>query len=172
MVYWNFTAIPLLNLSVSLTRFVMYSGLSCLFLQSGLIQGMMHVFFLSLSAHLTEQLGMAPGGEFRRAFVEVCVLEDYSSCYYCTYKYHFTSPLSPGRFFNLAIIRTVMKTVSVQATVLVWPQRVWFVIICSNKCSILLSLFDTLSIFTFESCLPLDCLPFNYSFLTMFTYFS
>lgn len=42
--------------------------------QSGFIQGMMHVFFLSMSAHLTEQLGMAPGGEFRRAFREVSVL--------------------------------------------------------------------------------------------------
>ena len=31
----------------------------------------MHVLLLSMSAHLTEQLGMAPGGEFRRAFREV-----------------------------------------------------------------------------------------------------
>ncbi|XP_052779945.1 traB domain-containing protein-like [Mya arenaria] len=38
--------------------------------QSGFLQGVMHVFFLQMSAHLTEQLGMAPGGEFRRAFHE------------------------------------------------------------------------------------------------------
>ncbi|XP_053377349.1 traB domain-containing protein-like isoform X3 [Mercenaria mercenaria] len=36
--------------------------------QSGLGQGIMHLLFLSMSAHLTKQLGMAPGGEFRRAF--------------------------------------------------------------------------------------------------------
>ncbi|WAR26823.1 TRABD-like protein [Mya arenaria] len=40
--------------------------------QSGFLQGVMHVFFLQMSAHLTEQLGMAPGGEFRRAFHESC----------------------------------------------------------------------------------------------------
>ncbi|XP_054164110.1 traB domain-containing protein-like [Oppia nitens] len=36
----------------------------------GLVQGVMYVLLLSLSAHLTKQLGMAPGGEFRRAFNE------------------------------------------------------------------------------------------------------
>ncbi len=39
--------------------------------QSGLVQGIIHVLLLSMSAHLTEQLGMPPGGEFRRAFQEV-----------------------------------------------------------------------------------------------------
>lgn len=39
--------------------------------QSGVVQGMMHLLLLSMSAHLTKQLGMAPGGEFRRAFQEV-----------------------------------------------------------------------------------------------------
>lgn len=38
--------------------------------QSGVLQGVMHVLLLSMSAHLTKQLGMAPGGEFRRAFQE------------------------------------------------------------------------------------------------------
>nr|KAG5711365.1 hypothetical protein BaRGS_006062 [Batillaria attramentaria] len=38
--------------------------------QSGVIQGVMHLLLLSMSAHLTKQLGMAPGGEFRRAFHE------------------------------------------------------------------------------------------------------
>ena len=31
----------------------------------------MQILLLSMSAKLTEQLGMAPGGEFRRAFQEV-----------------------------------------------------------------------------------------------------
>ncbi|XP_023231893.1 traB domain-containing protein-like isoform X1 [Centruroides sculpturatus] len=38
--------------------------------QNGLIQGVMYLLLLSMSAHLTKQLGMAPGGEFRRAFSE------------------------------------------------------------------------------------------------------
>ncbi|XP_033105618.1 traB domain-containing protein-like [Anneissia japonica] len=38
--------------------------------QSGLVSGVMQVLLLSLSAHLTKELGMAPGGEFRRAFRE------------------------------------------------------------------------------------------------------
>ncbi len=50
-----------------------------LLLQSGLVQGIMHVLLLSMSAHLTEQLGMAPGGEFRRAFREVSIDETASS---------------------------------------------------------------------------------------------
>ena len=39
------------------------------------------MLLLSMSAHLTEQLGMAPGGEFRRALKEVGygVLMRYSS---------------------------------------------------------------------------------------------
>ena len=39
--------------------------------QSGLLQGIMHLLLLSMSAHLTKELGMAPGGEFRRAYHEV-----------------------------------------------------------------------------------------------------
>ncbi|PVD24086.1 hypothetical protein C0Q70_14556 [Pomacea canaliculata] len=38
--------------------------------QSGVVQGVMHLLLLSMSAHLTKQLGMAPGGEFRRAYHE------------------------------------------------------------------------------------------------------
>ncbi|CAG2175601.1 unnamed protein product [Oppiella nova] len=38
--------------------------------EHGFVQGVMYVLLLSLSAHLTKQLGMAPGGEFRRAFNE------------------------------------------------------------------------------------------------------
>merc|ERR1712226_922379 len=38
--------------------------------QNGTIQGVMYLLLLSMSAHLTKELGMAPGGEFRRAFRE------------------------------------------------------------------------------------------------------
>jgi len=36
----------------------------------GVVQGVMYMLLLSLSAHLTKQLGMAPGGEFRKAYNE------------------------------------------------------------------------------------------------------
>ncbi|XP_064473461.1 traB domain-containing protein-like isoform X2 [Ornithodoros turicata] len=38
--------------------------------QNGVVQGIMYLLLLSMSAHLTRQLGMAPGGEFRRAVQE------------------------------------------------------------------------------------------------------
>jgi len=36
----------------------------------GTVQGVMYLLLLSMSAHLTKELGMAPGGEFRRAWTE------------------------------------------------------------------------------------------------------
>lgn len=38
--------------------------------EQGAVQGMMTITMLSMSAHLTKELGMAPGGEFRRAYRE------------------------------------------------------------------------------------------------------
>ena len=38
--------------------------------QYGALQGSLYLLFLSVSADLTKQLGMAPGGEFRRAYNE------------------------------------------------------------------------------------------------------
>ncbi|CAD6195121.1 unnamed protein product [Caenorhabditis auriculariae] len=35
--------------------------------QNGMVQGMLHVLLLSISAHVTRELSMAPGGEFRAA---------------------------------------------------------------------------------------------------------
>lgn len=35
--------------------------------QSGAVQGILHILLLSMSAHMTKTLGMAPGGEFRAA---------------------------------------------------------------------------------------------------------
>lgn len=39
--------------------------------ENGLVQGLMYLLFLNMSAQLTKKLGMAPGGEFRRALSEV-----------------------------------------------------------------------------------------------------
>ena len=36
----------------------------------GTVQGVMYLLLLSMSAHLTKELGMAPGGEFRTAYQE------------------------------------------------------------------------------------------------------
>ena len=36
-----------------------------------MVQGLLQVLMLNMSAHLTKKLGMAPGGEFRTAFHEV-----------------------------------------------------------------------------------------------------
>ena len=38
--------------------------------QQGTVQGVMYLLLLSMSAHLTKELGMAPGGEFRTAYRE------------------------------------------------------------------------------------------------------
>lgn len=38
--------------------------------QNGLMSGLMQMLLLKVSAHITEQLGVAPGGEFREAFKE------------------------------------------------------------------------------------------------------
>lgn len=44
---------------------------SVLLHQNGVMSGLMQILLLKVSAHITEQLGMAPGGEFREAFKEV-----------------------------------------------------------------------------------------------------
>lgn len=38
---------------------------------SGLYNGIMYILLLNMSAHITKELGMAPGGEFRAAYREV-----------------------------------------------------------------------------------------------------
>ncbi|XP_054273412.1 traB domain-containing protein isoform X2 [Macrosteles quadrilineatus] len=42
--------------------------------ENGVFHGLMYTLFLNLSAQLTKELGMAPGGEFRRALAEVRML--------------------------------------------------------------------------------------------------
>ena len=39
--------------------------------ENGVFQGLMYILLLNMSAKLTRELGMAPGGEFRRALAEV-----------------------------------------------------------------------------------------------------
>lgn len=42
--------------------------------QNGVFNGLMYILLLNMSAHITRELGMAPGGEFRRAMAEVIIL--------------------------------------------------------------------------------------------------
>jgi len=51
------------------------SGVMEMVKKVGFLQGISYVLLLNLSAHITKQLGMAPGGEFRRAFVETRQLQ-------------------------------------------------------------------------------------------------
>ena len=39
--------------------------------QNGVMQGVLNILLLNMSAYITKELGMAPGGEFRVAFNEV-----------------------------------------------------------------------------------------------------
>lgn len=39
--------------------------------EHGTFQGLVYILLLSMTARITKDLGMAPGGEFRRAFAEV-----------------------------------------------------------------------------------------------------
>ena len=39
--------------------------------QNGVFNGLMYILLLNMTAHITRELGMAPGGEFRRAMAEV-----------------------------------------------------------------------------------------------------
>lgn len=41
--------------------------------KEGLYNGLLHILLLRMAARVASQLGMPPGGEFRRAFEEVCV---------------------------------------------------------------------------------------------------
>lgn len=41
---------------------------------NGVYNGLMYILLLNMSAHITKQIGMAPGGEFRVAYQEVLFL--------------------------------------------------------------------------------------------------
>ena len=45
----------------------------------------MQVLLLSMSAHITKELGMAPGGEFRAAYQEVSNYTKYFTSYHTAY---------------------------------------------------------------------------------------
>ena len=49
---------------------ITYTLLFFLF-QNGVMQGVLNILLLNMSAYITKELGMAPGGEFRVAFNEV-----------------------------------------------------------------------------------------------------
>ena len=49
---------------------ITYTLLFFLF-QNGVMQGVLNILLLNISAYITKELGMAPGGEFRVAFNEV-----------------------------------------------------------------------------------------------------
>lgn len=42
--------------------------------REGLYDGLLHILLLRMAAHVAKQLGMPPGGEFRRAFEEVSII--------------------------------------------------------------------------------------------------
>ncbi|XP_008480832.1 traB domain-containing protein [Diaphorina citri] len=50
---------------------ISYDKMKATIAENGLVQGLMYLLFLNMSAQLTKKLGMAPGGEFRRALSEV-----------------------------------------------------------------------------------------------------
>lgn len=41
--------------------------------REGFYNGLLHILLLRMAAQVAQQLGMPPGGEFRRAFEEVSV---------------------------------------------------------------------------------------------------
>ncbi|XP_028397856.1 traB domain-containing protein-like [Dendronephthya gigantea] len=47
-----------------------FEKLRTLIKHAGVVSGIMQILLLSMSAHITKQLGMAPGGEFRAAYQE------------------------------------------------------------------------------------------------------
>ncbi|KIH56807.1 hypothetical protein ANCDUO_13008 [Ancylostoma duodenale] len=49
--------------------------------QSGVVQGILHVLLLSMSAHITRELSMAPGGEFRAAHKAVMQTQTSAAAY-------------------------------------------------------------------------------------------
>lgn len=42
--------------------------------KEGLYNGLLHILLLRMAAYVAKQLGMPPGGEFRRAFEEVSTI--------------------------------------------------------------------------------------------------
>lgn len=49
--------------------------------REGLYVGLLHILLLRMAARVTQQLGMPPGGEFRRAFEEVSMKSEISSVF-------------------------------------------------------------------------------------------
>ncbi|XP_039297255.1 traB domain-containing protein isoform X2 [Nilaparvata lugens] len=50
---------------------ISFEKIKCMIKDHGVFQGLMNILILNLTAQLTKDLGVAPGGEFRRALAEV-----------------------------------------------------------------------------------------------------
>lgn len=50
---------------------ISFEKIKCMIKDHGMFQGLMNILILNLTAQLTKDLGVAPGGEFRRALAEV-----------------------------------------------------------------------------------------------------
>jgi hypothetical protein len=50
--------------------------------ENGLYKGLFYILFFNMSVHLTKVLGLAPGGEFRRALAEVKISFNISPLHY------------------------------------------------------------------------------------------
>lgn len=69
--FWNSEILFYCSSFPTYTFWIKAQALCVFFVQNGLMSGLMQILLLKVSAHITEQLGMAPGGEFREAFKEV-----------------------------------------------------------------------------------------------------
>lgn len=71
---------------------------------NGVFKGLMYILILNMTAQLTRELGMAPGGEFRRALVEVIIyLHNYIACIVRLFPYHGILELLPYNLITLFI---------------------------------------------------------------------
>ncbi|KAI4499825.1 hypothetical protein M0802_005081 [Mischocyttarus mexicanus] len=52
------------------TKYLSFRSIRSTFKEFGLYNGLINILLLKMVAHITKELGMAPGGEFRRAFEE------------------------------------------------------------------------------------------------------
>ncbi|KYN21895.1 Histone-lysine N-methyltransferase SETMAR [Trachymyrmex cornetzi] len=66
--------------------------------REGLYDGLLHILLLRMAAHVAKELGMPPGGEFRRAFEEVMYLL-LENTHYLYYKIYMNSLLCNGLIY-------------------------------------------------------------------------
>lgn len=87
-VQWKFdNAIVVFSIKFAINNFRSAEKLKSIFKEAGVLQGVIYVLLLKLSASLTENHGIAPGGEFRRALKEVRDLNTICSSMFSTYDF-------------------------------------------------------------------------------------